>query len=146
MHRRNFNLPDSKKYTDLPKRNEMENIMFKKSLSRNILMCSVGEISCTSPHRLVGTHGLYIGSQTSTLIFSFDYTSVAPHLLSVAVASGASQFGWVSICHAFGGSASTAHANPSADAHVFVYHAFCGVPTIAFCGRNLGAAGRLQWE
>ena len=113
----------------------------KISLLRYILKCLVGGVSRTPPYLLVGTHRFHIDSQISTSIFSFDYTSVASHLVPVVVAAGAPLFGRVSICNAFDGSASTAHANPSADAHVFVYHAFCGVPTIAFCGRGLGAAG-----
>ena len=146
MHRRNFNLPDSKKYTDITKREESENLMFKNQLIEMYTQIFGGwgdRVARTSPHCLVGTHRLHIDSQISTSTFSFDYASVALHLVSVAVAAGASQFGRVSICHAFGGSAGTSHANPSA---FFVYHAFCGVPTIAFCGRCLGAAGLLQWE
>ena len=90
-------------------------------------------------YRLVGH---CIDLQTSTLISSFGCSSVGSHPVSVALAAGHHHFvgfppGW----HAFGGSASTAHASPSDDFLFSAYNASCGVPRIAFFGWELGVGG-----
>ena len=122
-----------------------------------ILKCSGDGVSHTSPHRLVGKHCIFLDCCFSTSSSSSGCTSVGSHSVLVALAAGTSRFGRVSVCHAFCGSASTAHAIPSADAHVSICHAFggsagtvvaipfagllfcayyasCGAPRIASCG------------
>ena len=82
-----------------------------------------GSTYIAASYRLVGH---CIDLQTSTLISSFFCSSVGSHPVSVALAAGASLFCRVSNCHAFGGSASTAHASPSL--------IFCFAPTMLSVG------------